>query len=935
MIFSKRSASFMLVGVVCTLELLLFVPHKAQAAEAGPDWINGNIIVTKQSDLTWIDGDQYTYGNIPCQTINAYSWGWQSSGWVSWKARSTQAGCVTSGIKGYIGYRQVLPYGGEYWQRLDLVSAYQHPTTFPNPGTDGLAMITNSYADYTPGPSELYYTDDIFSAFNSVSQDSDGNVVRSQSKPFEHKLAYPDGQELNVRTSGGLSYSANGRWLYVDAENAGQLRVDTRDFSVFSFAAGHTPYYSLYTAISNSGNTIATHEYGPGFKLYDLTRCEQEKPNYGSRNCASRDVTQLVTDALKSTLPDPTKLSWWAVYEMKFVNESQISLRINYSYNGEEKYALLTMSTDEAQAPTRYLALGDSFSSGEGAYNYRSVTDFYADENNYNLCHQSLSSYSYLLKKSLSPEWFGSVACSGATQTNVVYSQSPYVSWAAQSLGPDMSDIKNISRIVNDSLPGYVLQGYQVYKLQPSIATISIGGNDIGFGDIVTACIVNKFFTNMQPCNAGRFDREQVANSIDAEIPRLTATFSSIRQNLSGDQKLYVIGYPKIVNYTNLLCSLNTPMEQSEREFADHLVDYLNEAIRIAASQAGARFIDMSSAFVNSDHDYRLCGDEEQKAVNGLMTTSDSSRRPGTLVASESFHPNKLGHALMAQQIRALTNDFSLGMPKPVATSSIPGAQFRNELVGDTIITNSNQSFNYITDSIPNLIINSAAQTLRIVSEVPGAIARNTTATVQLHSSPITIGQATVATDNTIVATVTIPAEVSPGYHQLHVLYTDSSGQEYDLYKYVLIVASADDYDGDGIKNDAEPCVFGHPSGIDSDRDGIDDACDGEYVVVENDGLSDTGDVSTNNPNGLIISRSSKELEGEMFKDYVFTSNTKEGLSINNSFDNAHAQLLKNSTVQPLWKDNEWLLMVIVVSAVVGFSLIYWGSTVVRKSHSR
>jgi lysophospholipase L1-like esterase len=935
MTFSKRSALFIFIGAVCVLDLLLSVPYKAQAAEAGPDWANGHITVTKQSDLTWTDGDQYTYGNIPCQSLSAYMWGWQSSGWSSWKVKSTQSGCVTAGASTYIGWRQVLPFGSQYWQKLDVLSGYANPWTYANPGTNGLALLTDTYAPYANVPTELYYTDNVLETFSQLSKDGDGNIVRSQSKPFDHRLTYPDGRTFNMQRVSGISYSANGHWMYVDAQTTGQLRINTHDFSVLSFASGYTPSYSLYTAISNSGNTIATHEYGLGLKLYDLTRCDVEKPDYAPRNCVVRDATQNVTDALKTTLADPSKLSSWAAKEIKFVSESQLSIRVSYMYNGEAKYALLSVSTDTTEAPSRYLALGDSFSSGEGAYNYRSVTDFYADENNYNLCHQSLSSYSYLLKKTLSFEWFGSVACSGATQTNVVYSQNPYVAWSAQALGPDMSDIKNINRIVNDSLPGYVLQGYQAYERQPSIATISVGGNDIGFGDIVTACIVNKFFTNMQPCNAGRFDREQVANSIDAEIPKLTATFSSIKQNLSGDQKLYVVGYPKIVNYSNLLCSLNTPMEQSEREFADNLVSYLNEAIRIAANQAGARFIDMSSAFVDSDHDYRLCGNDEQKAVNGLMTAKNSSRKPGSPVASESFHPNKLGHALMAQQIRLLTNDFSLGMPRPVATSSAPSAQFRTQLVGDTVITNPNQSFNYITDSIPNLIVNSGAQVLRIGSEIPGAITQDTTASVELHSTPLTVGQATIKTNNTMEVSVAIPAGVFPGYHQLHILYTDSSGQDYDLYKYVLVVASVDDYDGDGIKNDAEPCVFGNPSGIDDDKDGIDDACDGEYVVIENDSSADTGEVSTNNPNGLIINRSSWELEGEMFKDYVFTSNTKERLSINNSFDNAQTQLFKDSTVQPIWKNDEWLLIVIVISAGAGLCLTYWGFTVVRKSHSR
>jgi hypothetical protein len=42
----------------------------------------------------------------------------------------------------------------------------------------------------------------------------------------------------------------------------------------------------------------------------------------------------------------------------------------------------------------------------------------------------------------------------------------------------------------------------------------------------------------------------------------------------------------------------------------------------------------------------------------------------------------------------------------------------------------------------------------------------------------------------------------------------------------VYIAASLDDIDGDGVPNNQEACFALSPGGVDTDSDGIDDACD-------------------------------------------------------------------------------------------------------------
>src|SRR6185295_14449068 len=61
-----------------------------------------------------------------------------------------------------------------------------------------------------------------------------------------------------------------------------------------------------------------------------------------------------------------------------------------------------------------YLALGDSFSSGEGAQKYEIGTD-----ESENLCHLSRVSFPYVIAQKLNFSNFHSIACSGARSVNL------------------------------------------------------------------------------------------------------------------------------------------------------------------------------------------------------------------------------------------------------------------------------------------------------------------------------------------------------------------------------------------------------------------------------------------------------------------------------------------------------------------------------------
>ncbi len=125
-----------------------------------------------------------------------------------------------------------------------------------------------------------------------------------------------------------------------------------------------------------------------------------------------------------------------------------------------------------SQLRTTYIALGDSFSSGEGVPPYFNGTDTAANQ-----CHDSTRAYPVTVATTLgdypNPAGnFGFHACSGAVVADV---------WGTN--GPGVGTIGGIGQW-NASSP-------QISHVESrtGLVTLSIGGNDVGFGTLLRTCI--------------------------------------------------------------------------------------------------------------------------------------------------------------------------------------------------------------------------------------------------------------------------------------------------------------------------------------------------------------------------------------------------------------------------------------------------------------
>jgi GDSL-like Lipase/Acylhydrolase family len=129
-----------------------------------------------------------------------------------------------------------------------------------------------------------------------------------------------------------------------------------------------------------------------------------------------------------------------------------------------------------------YVAMGDSYSSGEGAIDSAGDPAFDpATATSKDKCHRSAHAYAYQLKAALgfSDSNFKFVACSGAELADFVAKVGKSGQWTE---GPQLNAIAPAG------------------KTNPSIklVTLSLGGNDVGFAQIMQKCVLGFGVSNSE-----------------------------------------------------------------------------------------------------------------------------------------------------------------------------------------------------------------------------------------------------------------------------------------------------------------------------------------------------------------------------------------------------------------------------------------------------
>ena len=597
------------------------------------------------------------------------------------------------------------------------------------------------------------------------------------------------GQSLIINPQ-SLAFSDNGSWMIMEVLGGSFVRVNLATLQLTPFApiyarAGSPALDESSVTVSADGRYVAIENtYASEFKVYDLSSCNGDR-------CDSYNYWPFIAQQVSGLM---------YISHVRFLHAGLISFDASSNRTGVGgTYELAP--TASIQSLIDYLGLGDSYSSGEGAFDYLAGTDTVDDK-----CHLSSHSYPLLLTHDLFTAAGGhSVACSGAVMHDVGDTSDGYrgqVRGVASWKDLNQSQPALLASILSNYLPGYVAQQRFVSQYQPGIITVGIGGNNVGFGNILERCIEPQ--SSLHPisntCFATYEDRQELLNLIHKTGKGLQNLYKQLARE-SPSSRLYVIGYPE-VSVDNGDCALNVHFNTSELEFVDELVDQINSTIAGAAVAAGAQYVDISKALVG----HRLCETSSANiAVNGLTAGDDNGLGDFNFLGDESYHPNALGQQLIEQAILKQTKNLTLA---PTTTPST---------VSDTTFTNAPKSNRPIMQLLPvkNLAPSRASpgQTFSIhLNSLELGLAPSGSYSLHLDGSQGAI-IGTLTGDGS--ANVTLPTDTSAGVHTIDITGQNQAGEVVDITQPISVTSGS-----------GSPCGLVAASGIDVDVDGIDDACD-------------------------------------------------------------------------------------------------------------
>lgn len=614
--------------------------------------------------------------------------------------------------------------------------------------------------------------------------------------PENYSAILKNGSELLSVDSSTMSFSASGDWMVADIPFLAMVRINTKTREILPFEYGSNPFIvvgaAYRTAISPDGRYAVVASKNSGLlKIYDLNTCGAVPAEItGKVTCSSYDLLP----TMRQKIPGFTSIA-----SMRFRSNYTIDLYANYITGNESKLTrYVATAAGQQKVGFQYLALGDSFASGEGAYEYKASTD-----TGHNMCHLSQRSYPYLISSTLGFGQYESVACSGAVMKDVTDNSAIYRKENEQSKGKFDESFDN--EIFTNFLPGYRAQNEFNRLRMPGIITVSIGGNDIGFGDIIIRCI------DTDTCYDNYEDRMQLVGSINRQFNNLVSTYIQIKTSADPRTKIYIIGYPQIAKPDGV-CDMNVHLNNEEVKFAAQLVTHLNSVIKKAAENAGVYYVDVEDSL----NGHRMCEPmwSWEVAVNGLTAGNDKIDLPYIHgpIGNESYHPNAMGHDLLKQKILEKTNNLTATMPPPN-----PNAK-PSDITSDMAILQAPKTNRVIRDlkhytGTDGGVIKAGERWVYEATYLDEIFAAGSKVEAWLHSNPLNLGTYTMSPDGSINISADIPTNMAPGFHTLHLYGKNSSGEDIDLFKTVFVQTNS-------------ACLV-PISGQDSDKDGTDDACDG------------------------------------------------------------------------------------------------------------
>ncbi|MEH6378251.1 SGNH/GDSL hydrolase family protein [Streptomyces sp. KLMMK] len=243
----------------------------------------------------------------------------------------------------------------------------------------------------------------------------------------------------------------------------------------------------------------------------------------------------------------------------------------------------------------RYVALGDSYTSAPGV-----------PEQTGGDCARSSVNYPALTAKALHQTSFKDVSCSGAKTDDM---------WRAQGDNPpQLNALGRNTRLV----------------------TLGIGGNDIGFGDIIGTCAqLSVTDPAGAPCRTKYTEggTDQLTARIADAAPKVAKVLKDVHKR-APHARVVLVGYPAIMPEDGVGCFPAVPIAAGDVPYLRDTEKKLNTMLQGEARKAGVRFADTYKPTLGHD----VCKPTADRWIEGAQPENPAA----------PFHPNAKGEAAMS-----------------------------------------------------------------------------------------------------------------------------------------------------------------------------------------------------------------------------------------------------------------------------------------------
>jgi hypothetical protein len=584
---------------------------------------------------------------------------------------------------------------------------------------------------------------------------------------------------------------------------------------------------------------------GPRLTIVDTDSC----PAFTGVGQAWTPCGNEVTVVLPTPAAGGANLDRYAV-DLRRVGDRMLmaQTRDGATYQLELPYLPSGSTVQPDPIPGSVAILGDSYASGEGAS--KSVSNAFGPTQEAKDCHRS-NDWNWYTQAKKAGAFTGMadigssqamfLACTGALVSNIEATSRPFgaSSWPYNGLRADsIGAYGGQSQSVGTHGAVALSQVDRIVDLNPETILLTGSGNDAGFGDVLRYCGYGDWRVLPGPVPVPTYTPRDcvAANGVATTKMQSKLHFSSALINLEHllttmrldfpKSRIYLVGYPRLIDATTdggVSGVMFTPAEKTVLSQA--IVSYNTEQAKVA-KRVGVTFLSVLDAF----------GGQARDCVNGFQVRNAFD--------STAFHPNTAGWKKFGDAVATAWAGRPPTPPSP-DPSQLRVITTPPELGGTTarvVLDPPSVSLNTSGGS-PQVTIGQRLQPTTQVQmtqqaavlqggTAPPLFLPNSSVSVRVESSPVTLGTAYIGVDGVLDTTFTIPASVDSGqWHSIIVTGTSWDGQPAHASRDIFLPYSAVDADGDGLADGQDNCPKDvNADQVDSDGDNLGDVCDPDFA---------------------------------------------------------------------------------------------------------